>query len=167
MQIEITQEDITKIQVEAIVNPANSHITMGGGLALKIHEAAGFKVKEEAKQYVPVKVGEAVVTSAGNLPCKYVIHAPTMNQPIEKVSVENTKSAMKAILECAEKNNIKEIAVPGLGTGVGGVPHKEAAEVMVNEARNFKSKKINKIIFVCHSEESCSAFKEATRRRKV
>jgi len=158
MSVEVYRGDITKLNVEAIVNPADSYISMGGGLAKRILELGGEIIRREAQKYAPVKVGEAIVTTAGDLPAKYVIHAPTMERP-GKTTVRNTKLAMNAILECAEKNDIGEIAVPGLGTGTGKVPYQDAARVMIDSVKNFKSRKIRKIIFVAYDKELYEVFK--------
>jgi O-acetyl-ADP-ribose deacetylase (regulator of RNase III) len=160
MEIELYKGDITKLDVEAIVNPADSYISMGGGLAKAILDAGGEIIRKEAQKYTPVKVGEAIITSAGNLPAKYVIHAPTMETPGE-TSVENVRLAMTAVLECAEINNIRELAVPGLGTGVGGVEYKEAANVMVSIARGFEPKSIERLIFVAYDDKLYDVFKNA------
>ena len=161
MKIEIIKGDITKLKVEAIVSPANSYITMGGGLAGIIRRAGGEGIKEEAKKYVPVNVGEAIVTKAGKLPAKFVIHAPTMEKPAQRISGENIRLTMRAILECAEKNNIREVAIPGLGTGVGGVPCKEAATIMLKALRDFKARTIRRVIIVAFDHNLYLAFKEA------
>ena len=107
------------MKIEAIVNPANSYILMGGGLAGVIRRKGGPEIVEEAKKFVPVEVGKAVITGPGRLPCKFIIHAPTMREPAERIGAENVKKAMDAVLKCAEENGIEEVAVPGLGTGVG------------------------------------------------
>jgi O-acetyl-ADP-ribose deacetylase (regulator of RNase III) len=159
MKIEVVKADITRLDVEAIVNPANSRITMGGGLAGIIRSRGGEEIREEAQRHVPVPVGKAVVTGAGRLPCKYVIHAPTMERPAMKITAKNTELAMKAVLECAEENGISEVAVPGLGTGVGGVPLDDAARVMIGTAKGFRPGAVRKVIFVSYDDE----FYEALR----
>jgi len=161
IEIEIVKGDITKMKVEAIANPENTRLTMGGGLAYVIRKEGGDKIWEEAQKFVPVRIGNAVVTGAGKLPCKFVIHAPTMKRPAQRISKENTRLAMQGILECAEKNGISEIAVPGLGTGVGCVPYKYAARVMVDTIRNFKASTIKKIILVGFDDGLYKAFSEA------
>ena len=161
VKIEVIRGDITRLNAEAIVDPANSYMTMGGGLSGIIRRLGGEEIKREAQQHVPVPVGKAIVTKAGKLPSKFVIHAPTMERPAEKITPENTRLAMKAVLECAEKKRIKEIAVPGLGTGVGGVSYQDAPRAMVEAIRNHKSRVIEKIILVGFDESLYEAFKEA------
>ncbi len=148
MEIEVLLGDITKLKVDAIVNPANSFITMGGGLAGIIRKVGGEAIKQEAQKQVPVAVGKAIITKAGNLPCNFVIHAPTMEKPAMKIPSKNVELAMSAILKCADENDLNEIAIPGLGTGVGAVPYEEAAKIMINSAKKFKAENLKKIIFI-------------------
>ena len=159
MEIEVVKGDITEMKVEAIVNPANSYLFMGGGVAGVIRRKGGKEIEEEARKFAPLEVGKAVVTSAGKLPCKFVIHAPTMQRPAERINVENVRRAMRGILKCAEENEIKEVAVPGLGTGVGGVSPEEAARVMVEEIKSFGGDL--KVILVGYDERLYRAFRDA------
>ncbi len=164
MKVEVYKGDITQLDFQAIVNPANSSLVMGGGLAGIIKKKGGEEIEEEAKEQAPLDVGSAIVTTSGKLPCEFVIHAPTMVRPAQKVSPENARLAMKGILKCAEENGIKEIAVPGLGTGVGGVSAKDAASVMVDELKNFESDVVEKVLLVGYSDELYTAFKEELER---
>lgn len=164
MKVEVVQEDITQLEVEAIVNPANSGLVMGGGLAGIIKDKGGAEIEEEAQKHAPVDVGKAVITTGGDLPAKYVIHAPTMESPTKNVPAKNAGKAMRGILECAEENGVNEVAVPGLGTGVGGVSAEDAAEAMVQEIKDFESVKIEKILLLGYGDELYEAFKEAKER---
>lgn len=161
VDIEIIKSDITNFGIEGIVNPANSSITMGGGLAGVIWRKGGDEIRKEAQKHTPVAVGEAVITGAGELPAKFVIHAPTMEKPAMKIPVENVRLAMRAVLECAEENNISEVAIPGLGTGVGGVSYSEAAQVIVDEVKKFKAKNLKKVILVAFNDELYKTFQNA------
>ncbi|MBW3022866.1 macro domain-containing protein [Candidatus Woesearchaeota archaeon] len=158
MEIKIMHGDITELDVEAIVNPANSYLIMGGGLAGIIKRKGGVQIEEEARKFAPCPVGKAVVTKAGRLKCNKIIHAPTMQRPAEKITEENVRLATKAILECAEKYAIKEVAIPGLGTGVGGVDEKEAAKAMIETIKNCITEVIRRIILVGYTEELYKAF---------
>lgn len=164
MKIEVTQGDITQLDVEAIVNPANSRLIMGGGLAGIIKEKGGKKIEKEAQEQAPVKVGKAIKTGSGRLPSKYVIHAPTMENPTQNIPPKNAGMAMEGILKCAEKNRIKEVAVPGLGTGVGGVSAENAAQEMIKAVENFQGKNVEKVILVGYGDELYNAFK--TEKKK-
>ncbi len=160
MDIEVFKGDITGLDIEAIVNPANSRLIMGGGLAGVIKNKGGKEIEDEARKKAPVEVGKATVTSAGDLPAKYVIHAPTMENPAEDISPENVRLATCAVLNCAEENKIREVAVPGLGTGVGGVSSEEAAKVMVEEIQNFDPESLEKVVLVGYDEELYEAFEK-------
>ncbi len=160
MELKVVKEDITQLEKEAIVNPANSQLRMGGGLAGIIKEKGGKEIEKEGQKQAPVKVGEAIITTAGRLPSKYVIHAPTMKTPAKNVPAENAKKATKGILNCANKNNIKEVAIPGLGTGVGGVSPEDAAEKMIEAINEHEGGNPQEIILVGYGQELYEAFKK-------
>ncbi|MDH7517323.1 MAG: macro domain-containing protein [Candidatus Thermoplasmatota archaeon] len=151
--------DITQVRCDAIVNPANSYGYMGGGVAGTIKRVGGIQIEREAVSKAPIKVGEAVATTAGNLPCKYVIHAPTMKQPATKIGLENVKLATQAALDLAVKLNIKSIAIPGMGTGVGGVPADNAAKAIVSITKKFENK-FEKIVLIDRNDEMVESFKK-------
>jgi len=152
--------DITKQKVEAIVNPANSLLIMGGGVAGAIKRAGGKEIEEEAIKHAPVPVGKAIATSAGKLNAKFVIHAPTMSRPAMHIESQNIKLAMKGALECAKEKGIRSIAFPGLGTGVGGFPPEEAARIMIQELKDHidKQTSLKEVVFVGFNEELTQAF---------
>lgn len=159
MKVEVVKEDITQLDVEAIVNPANSRLVMGGGLAGIIKDKGGAEIEEEGQKQAPVDVGKAIITTGGKLPAKNVIHAPTMETPAKNVPPENAGKAMTGILECSERNGVKEVAVPGLGTGVGGVSAKDAAREMVSAVKEFEGDNPEKVILVGYGDELYEAFK--------
>jgi len=134
-KIKVVKGDLTKMDVQAIVNPANSSGVMGGGVAYYIKRAGGEIIEQEARRQAPIQVGEAVLTPAGKLKARHVIHAPTMKYPAMRIPAANARVATRAALDLAIKNGIKRVAFPGMGTGVGGVSYKEAASVMVDEIR--------------------------------
>ena len=133
--ITVTLGDITKLEVDAIVNAANSLLIMGGGVAGAILRAGGKEIQQEANKKAPVPVGKAVATTAGKLKAKYVIHAPTMERPAMPTSEQKVRLAVRGALECAQQLGIASVAFPGMGTGVGGLNLKDAAEVMVDEIK--------------------------------
>jgi O-acetyl-ADP-ribose deacetylase (regulator of RNase III) len=108
---------------------------MAGGVAAALKSRGGQQIEDEARLSAPVAVGAAVVTTAGALFAKRVIHAPTMEEPGMKIGVENVRRATRAALIAAGRNGFDTIAMPGMGTGVGGVPVDEAARAMVDELR--------------------------------
>jgi len=159
--LEVLLADITKLSVDAIVNPANSLMIMGGGVARAIRRAGGAEIEEEARGYAPVPVGSAVATGAGRLPAKYVIHAPTMERPAMKTTPEKVRVATAAALRKAEELKVKTLAFPGMGTGVGGVPFDVASRVMVKAIVQHlldEQSSLQRIVLAAIEEELADAF---------
>ncbi len=136
--VSVYKGDITLIYVDAIVNPANSYMVMGGGVAGVLKRRGGRVIEDEALKYAPVPVGEAVVTTAGRLKARYIIHTPTMERPAQPTTPYRVYLATKATLEKAcSINSVASIAFPGMGTGVGSVDPLEASRSMVNAIREY------------------------------
>jgi len=152
--------DITEQKVDAIVNPANSWLVMGGGVAGAIKRIGGKEIEEEAVKHAPISVGKAIATDAGKLRAKYVIHAPTMERPAMRIAIENVRLAVSAALKCADELKLKSAAFPGMGTGVGGLALEEAAEAMINETKKHieEDTRLNRIVFVGFNEDLTQAF---------
>ena len=163
MVIHVALGDITQLTVDAIVNPANSLGIMENGAARTIKVEGGDSIEEEAKSAAPVAVGAAVVTGAGQLWCKAVIHAPTMEEPGMKIGVENVRRATRAALLAAGRNGYETIAFPGMGTGTGQVPYDEAARAMVDELRAHRGPKPSIVYLVDLNDEILSCLEEALR----
>jgi O-acetyl-ADP-ribose deacetylase (regulator of RNase III) len=163
MQVHVAKADLTLMPVDAIVNPANSLGIMGGGASGAIRRRGGDVIQKEAMEAAPIAVGAAVVTTAGKLPARAVIHAPTMEEPGLKIGVENVRRATRAALIAAAKSGFDVIAFPGLGTGIGGVDRDEAARAMVDEIRANRSAKPATIYLVDTDDGMLSAFEEALR----
>ena len=159
MTIIVEKSDLTKIPCDAIVNPANSYGYMGGGVAGAIKRVGGNEIEKEAISKAPIDVGRAVSTTSGSLPCKYVIHAPTMKRPAMRIDFENVRLATKAALEKGKKLNLRSIAIPGMGTGVGGVSTDKAAEIITNLAKEFENK-YDKILLIDRNDEMIESFKK-------
>jgi O-acetyl-ADP-ribose deacetylase (regulator of RNase III) len=136
-EIIVKKGDITVQEVDAVVNPANSHGWMGGGVAYAIKKAGGQVIEDEIVSHAPIPVGSAVESAAGRLSCKYVIHAPTMTEPAEKIGVGNVGAAVKATLRKASELGLRSVAFPGMGCGVGGVTKSDAAKAMVESIVDF------------------------------
>jgi O-acetyl-ADP-ribose deacetylase (regulator of RNase III) len=148
LEIEIRCGSLLEAQVQAIVNPANSQGLMGGGVAGVIKRVAGKQVEIEAMSQAPIPVGHAIVTSGGRTLYRGIIHAPTMVRPSERIGVENVRKAMRAALEAAEREGFVNLAIPGMGTGVGGVKLLEAAQVMMEEINAFKFESLKRVILI-------------------
>lgn len=163
-KIEVRKGSITTCQVNAIVNPANSFGYMGGGVAGVIKRVGGRIIEDEAINQAPIQVGEAVLTSAGDLICHKVIHAPTMHNPAEKTDAHKVFCATKAALELADNEGFKSIAIPGMGTGVGGLDKKEAAKIIVKAIKQTKFQNLEKILLIDVDNEMINAFTDAVKK---
>jgi len=160
-RIEVIKEDITKINADAIVNAANSSLMGGGGVDGAIHRAGGPTILEECKRIVArqggCKTGEAVITTAGNLPAKFLIHTvgPVWNGGTRNER-EKLANCYLNSLRLAVENNCKTIAFPNISTGVYHFPKEEAAKISVESIQNFLSKNnpIEKVIIVCFDDEN-------------
>jgi O-acetyl-ADP-ribose deacetylase (regulator of RNase III) len=163
VKIVVVTGDITKQKVDAIVNPANSSMRMGGGVAGAIRRGGGKQIEAEALRNAPVSVGEAVATGAGRLQAGHVIHAPTMKQPAMRIDLENVKLAMSGALECAERLTIQSIAFPGMGTGVGGLRFDEAATGMLEEIKTHidLGTSLKEIVLVGFTASAAQTFGQA------
>ncbi len=159
MKIEIVNDNIFEVDVQAIVNPANSYGYMGGGLALELRELCGQEVEDEIVHHAPIPIGHAVITSGGSQQFQ-IIHSPTMEQPAGYTDIEIVRQATFAALVCAEENDLESIAFPGMGTGVGGLDKKEAAKAMFEVILNFKVQSVKKIMLCAINDELFSAFEE-------
>ena len=160
-RIQVIQGDITKQPVDAIVNAANSSLLGGGGVDGAIHRAGGPAILEacraiRAKQG-GCSVGEAVITTGGNLPAKYVIHTvgPVWNGG-HKGEEELLASAYRNSLRLAEENGIRSLAFPNISTGIYHFPKEKAAAIAVGTVREFLSShpEIEQVIFVCFDKDN-------------
>jgi len=162
--IRVRRGDLTKTRADALVNPANSFGVMGGGVAAALKAVGGERVEKDAMACAPIAVGKAVGVSAGALPARYVIHAPTMSRPAEKIHVKAVDLATHAALREATRLGCQSIAFPGMGTGVGGVNLTDAAYAMVGAIKFFLGKEktsLKEIMFVAFDEELERAFDQA------
>jgi len=161
IEIEVCQGDITQLELGALVNAANNRLWMGGGVAGALKRAGGKEIETEAVRKGPIPIGEAVVTGAGKLKAKYIIHAAVMGQDL-KTDAEKLRQATKNSLLRADELGIKSIAFPALGTGVGGFPLNECARIMIDEVRQYSAGKIGleKVVFVLFGQPAYQAFKQ-------
>lgn len=166
-KIEIVKGDITKADVDAIVNAANNHFWMGSGVAGAIKAAGGDIIEKEAVKKGPVMTGEAVHTTAGTLPFKVIIHAAVMGQDL-RTSDKYIRQATIASLNIAEKLGISSIAFPAFGTGVGGFPMKACAHVMLHAVRGYEqlSQNINRVQFCLFDDYGYGVFKDKLNKKE-
>jgi O-acetyl-ADP-ribose deacetylase (regulator of RNase III) len=163
MQVHLAKTDITTMAVDAVVNPANSLGIMGGGVAGALSRRGGPSIQREAMSLAPIAVGAAVVTNAGQLYAKRVIHAPTMEQPGTKVGVENVRRATRAALLAAAHHGLEMIAIPGMGTGLGGVDPSDAARAIVDELRAHRQPQPSTVYLVDLDDEILFCLEEALK----
>ena len=162
-QIEVLETDVTGLEVDAIVNAANTDLKLGGGVAGAIRRAGGPSIQEECDARSPIGLGEAVETGAGEMPARWVIHAATMHLG-GGTSAEVIRSATAAALARAEALGARSLGMVALGTGVAGFPLDEAARIMASETRRHLDESdggLERIVFAVFGDESRSAFEAA------
>ena len=157
-KLEVAQADVTALAVDAIANAANTELRHGGGVAAAISRAGGPVVQRESDERAPIGLGQAVETSAGDMPSTYVIHAATMELG-GPTSAEVIERATRSTLAKAEELGCSTLALVAFGTGVGGFPVGEAARIMVAAAREHEGA-LERIVFAVHGEEAERAFRE-------
>ena len=157
--VEVLDTDITALEVDAIANAANTRLLHGGGVAGAISRAGGPAVDAESGAKAPIGLGEAVETTAGDMPARWVIHAATMELG-GPTSPEIIERATRSTLAKAEELGARSLALVAFGTGVGGFPIDEAARIMVSAAREH-SGGLERIVFAVHGETARLAFEEA------
>lgn len=160
MKLKTIKEDITKLEVDAIVNAANNALLGGGGVDGAIHRAAGPALLEECRTLNGCETGDAKITGGYNLPARHVIHTvgPVWRGGAQGEE-ELLRSCYRKSLALAEANGLQIVAFPAISTGVYGYPHEEAARIAVEECQSFlqQSKVVREVILV--------AFDEQTRER--
>lgn len=162
-RIVIILGDITDMEVDAVVNAANTDLILGSGVAGAIRKKGGPSIQRECDRIGPVPLGEAAVTGAGNLKAKYVIHAAGMH-PGGSVSRRSLSDATKNSLVRADEKGLRSIAFPAVGTGVGGFPLGECAHIMIDTVSahlETGETALEKVFFVLFDEPSYAVFEEA------
>jgi O-acetyl-ADP-ribose deacetylase len=158
-ELEVTKADVTRLEVDAIANAANTDLKHGGGVAGAISRAGGPEVQRESDEKAPIGLGEAVETTAGDMPAEYVIHAATMELG-GPTSEEIIERATRSTLSRAEELGCRSLALVAFGTGVGGFPLEEAAGIMVGAARAHEGD-LERVVFAVRGEEAERAFRDA------
>ena len=160
--IEVKKADITEEVVEAIVNPANVQLRHGGGVAEAIIRKGGYSIMQESTDIGHCPVGEAVVTGAGMLPCKFVIHTvgPMMGEGYEEMKL---RMATHSCLLRAEELGLRSIAFPAVSTGIFGYPLDECARVMLSETVSFLHGHLEmaiRIVYCLYDDEALHIFEK-------
>jgi O-acetyl-ADP-ribose deacetylase (regulator of RNase III) len=164
-QLELVEGDITELEVDAVVNAANENLQLGAGVAGAIRERGGPSIQEECNRIGSTPVGTAVMTGAGNLPARQVIHAvgPRMGEGEED---KKLASAVRSALALADRRGLKSIAIPAISTGVYGFPMERAARVMLTEIHRYLQggTKLDRVVICLRGEEAFGIFRRELRR---
>ena len=159
-KLEVLQGDVTRMEVDAIANAANTALQHGGGVAGAISRAGGPSVQAESDQKAPIGIGEAVETNAGDMPARYVIHAATMELG-GPTSADAIAASTRSTLERADELGCRSLALGAFGTGVGGFPIDEAARLMVSVAKSHAGASLERVVFAVHGDEAERVFSSA------
>jgi O-acetyl-ADP-ribose deacetylase len=164
--VDVLQADITKLEVDAIANAANTDLRHGGGVARAIVRAGGRDIQDESDRLSPIAIGEAVATGAGDLPARWVVHAATMELG-GPTSAEAIRSATASTLRVADEIGARSIGLVAFGTGVGGFPVGDAARIEVEEVRRHLNagSNLERIVFCVFGDEARRAFEDALGNR--
>ncbi|MCE7742609.1 MAG: O-acetyl-ADP-ribose deacetylase [Candidatus Heimdallarchaeota archaeon] len=158
--IVLIQGDITESDVDAIVNAANTKLILGDGVAGAIRKKGGPVIQQECSKIGSIELGQAAITTGGNLKAKYVIHAASMNLG-GKTTELSLRSAILNSLMIGKHNNIQSIAFPAIGTGIAGFQLKRCAEIMIECFTNFlkdETSEIKQIQVVLFTESDFTIF---------
>jgi O-acetyl-ADP-ribose deacetylase len=160
--VEVLEGDITKLDVDAIANAANTELRHGGGVAGAISRAGGSSIQAESDECAPIDLGAAVATGAGELPAKWVIHAATMRLG-GPTSGEIIRDATASTLRAADEFGARSLGLVAFGTGVGGFPLDEAARIEAEEVRRHldAGSGLERVVFCVSGDQARQAFERA------
>jgi O-acetyl-ADP-ribose deacetylase (regulator of RNase III) len=160
MRLEVVEGDIAALEVDAVANAANDLLWMGAGVAGALKRAGGEEIEREAVAKGPIPLGSAVATSAGRLKANHVLHGAVMGQDL-RTNGDLVRRTTRSCLELADELGARSLALPAFGTGVGGFPLLECAEIMVDVARSYEPVSVERVVFAVYGDEARRAFEEA------
>jgi len=160
VELEVVEGNIAELDVDAIANAANNHLWMGAGVAGAIKRAGGEEIEQEAVAQGPIVVGDAVATGGGRLKAQHVIHGAVMGQDL-RTNAELVAQTTRRSMELADELGARSLALPAFGTGVGGFPLAECAEIMVREVRAHEPASLERVVFAVYGDEAEAAFRRA------
>jgi O-acetyl-ADP-ribose deacetylase (regulator of RNase III) len=164
VELDIVPGDITALEVDALVNAANSELRMGSGVAGAIKRTGGDSIEKEAMAQAPIAAGSALATTGGTLKAKWVIHAAVMGADLQ-TNADLIARATRSALEIADRCHVRSVAIPALGTGVGGFSIYACANLMMAEVRSYieshKRTGLRRVVFSVYSDTAKAAFKNA------
>ena len=166
LTIEVLQGDLTKQDVDAIVNAANNDLELGGGVAGAIARAGGPQIQAECRRIGAIEVGDAAITGGGALQARYVIHAASMRLG-GRTTAESLRSSTRRSLEIAKDKGLRSIAFPAVGTGIAHFPMDECARIMLEEvaAHSRNPSSLREVRFVLFGADAESAFRAEAGRQ--
>ena len=163
--VHFVKGDITEMGVDAIVNAANTDLVLEAGVAGAIRRRGGRPVEQDCERVAPIALGEAAVTTGGNLRAHYVIHAASMHLG-GRTTAETLRQSTHHSLLRAEEKAIKSIAFPAIGTGVAGFPLEECAQIMLKELLDHLRSRtsLEKVYFVLFDDTALKVFEETYKK---
>jgi O-acetyl-ADP-ribose deacetylase (regulator of RNase III) len=164
MKVELLQGDISEVKADAIVNAASTELKMGGGVAASLKARGGKEIEEEALKSAPIGLGQALVTGAGKLNARYVIHAAAMSWEPFRVSEESIAMSVRNSLKKADELECKTIALPAVGCGIAMFSLERGAKTILKEVMRFKPISLEKALIVLFSSKEFEAFKKTLNR---
>ena len=166
--LQLIEGDITEMQTDAIVNAANERLILGGGVAGAIRTKGGSQIQNECNKIGGTFVGGVVITSAGKLKAKYVIHAvgPRMGEGNEN---QKLKNATLNALKVADENNLKSISFPAISSGIFGFPIESCAKIMLSTSIEYLKGKtsLEKVVFCLYGSSSYQVFENQLKQEKI
>jgi O-acetyl-ADP-ribose deacetylase len=160
LQLEVRDGDIAHVEADAIANAANDRLWMGAGVAGALKRAGGEEIEQEAMAIGGIPLGTAVATTAGRLRAQWVIHGAVMRQDL-RTDADLVQRTTRACLELADELGARSLALPAFGTGVGGFSLPRCASIMVEEARIYPARTLERVIFAVYGSEAYEAFSSA------
>lgn len=161
VSFELIQEDIANVEADALVNAAGTTLKMGGGVAGALKKKGGRKIEEEAVGKGPIELGKAVVTTAGKLDAKYLIHAAAMPHYGDgKATEKSIQEAVRNTLRKADELECKTVAIPAIGCGIAGFPIEKGAKIILDEIKSFDASHIEKVYVVLYTEKDFQVFNQ-------
>lgn len=160
-RIKTVEGNIALLDVEAVVNAANKHLQLGGGVAGAIRTHGGPSIQAECDRLAPIEVGQAVITRGGNLKAKFVIHAVG---PVHGEGEEESKltRATLSCLQIACERKVRSLAIPAISTGIYGFPLRKCSQIMLQATRDFlrENRYPLEVVFCLYGEEAYSVFRK-------
>ncbi|MBI4563186.1 MAG: macro domain-containing protein [Planctomycetes bacterium] len=166
LKIELRQGDITQMDVEAIVNPANNDLILGSGVSGAIHRIGGPEIQEECHRIGTRPLGTVAVTTGGKLKCRHIFHA-AVNPLGMWADAKSIRNAFRGVLRELVERGTKSVAIPAIGTGAGAFPIDRCADILLEELREFAKAPgpVETILLVLFDEKNYAAFEERFARK--